>query len=105
MSNFVSFLGLAGPASVVFALIVMAQLSQRLGAVTKRARLYLGFYLSVALMIGALFIRLITLFMPDSFGQQAALFYDVPVAAALIIAVVIAWRYWSWLLNERGNNR
>ena len=105
MNNFVSFLGLAGPASVVIALIVMAQLSQRLGAVTKRAPLYRWFYLSVALMIGALFVRLITLFMPDSLGADAALYYDVPQAASLIIAVIVAWRYWSWLLNERGNSQ
>jgi len=105
LNNFVSFLGLAGPVSVILALIVLAQLSQRLGAVTKRAPLYRWFYFSVALIGGALFVRLITLFMPESFGEQAVLYYDVPVATALIIAVVIAWRYWSWLLNERGNNR
>jgi hypothetical protein len=29
--------------------------------------------------------------------------YTVPVVVALLLAVMVAWVYWGWLLNERGD--
>ena len=94
-------LGLIGPASMIVALIVLALLSQRLGAVTKRAPIYRWFFVS-AVLIG--FSIVARLFAPDALDYRAALLYDVPLALGLTLAVVIAWRYWSWLLSERGKN-
>jgi hypothetical protein len=94
-------LGLIGPASMIVALIVLALLSQRLGAVTKRAPIYRWFYVSVILIAVSIVARL---FAPDALDYRAALLYDVPLALGLTLAVVIAWRYWSWLLSERGKN-
>ncbi|MCC7450480.1 MAG: hypothetical protein IT324_23885 [Anaerolineae bacterium] len=93
--------GLIGPASMIVALIVLALLSQRLGAVTKRAPIYRWFYVSVVLIAVSIVGRL---FAPDALDYRAALLYDVPLALGLTLAVVIAWRYWSWLLSERGKN-
>ncbi len=100
MDSILAFLGLLGPASVIVALIVIAQLSQRLGAVTKRPSIYRWYYVSVALVALSVVERLIALIVPNAFNT--ALLYDIPFAAALVIAVVVAWRYWSWLLSERG---
>jgi hypothetical protein len=100
MNSVLAFLGLLGPASIIIALVVIAQLSQRLGAVTKRPPIYRWLYVSVALVAVCIIERLIALFVPNSFSTP--LLYDLPFAAALVIAVFIAWRYWSWLLSERG---
>lgn len=100
MDHILAFLGLLGPASVIVALIVIAQLSQRLGAVTKRPSIYRWYYVSVALVTLSIIERLIALIVPNAFNT--ALLYDIPFAVALVIAVVVAWRYWSWLLSERG---
>lgn len=100
MDNILAFLGLIGPASVIVALMVIAQLSQRLGAVTKRPSIYRWYYVSVVLVALSVVERLVALIAPNAFST--ALLYDVPFAAGLVIAVVIAWRYWSWLLSERG---
>jgi hypothetical protein len=27
--------------------------------------------------------------------------YHIPFAGAMVISVVIAWRYWSWLFKEK----
>lgn len=103
MNNILALLSLLGPISVIVALVVIAQLSQRLGAVTKRPPIYRWFYVSVALVAVSIVERLITFVAPDSFNTP--LLYDLPFAAALVIAVVIAWRYWSWLLSERGKGQ
>lgn len=94
-------LGLIGPASIIVALVVLALLSERLGAVTKRAPIYRWFFVSVALIGISIVARLIA---PDALDYRAALLYDIPLAVGLTLAVVIAWRYWSWLLSERGKN-
>ena len=103
MNNILAFLGLLGPVSVIVALIVIAQLSQRLGAVTKRPPIYRWFYVSVALIVVCVLERVVALFVPNAFNTE--LLYDIPFATALVIAVVIAWRYWSWLLSERGKGQ
>src|SRR5215468_4427134 len=103
MDNILAFLGLLGPISVIIALVVIAQLSQRLGAVTKRPPIYRWFYVSVALVMLSVLERLVALVIPNAFSS--GLLYDLPFAAGLVIAVVIAWRYWSWLLSERGKGQ
>lgn len=100
MNSILAFLGLLGPASIVIALVVIAQLSQRLGAVTKRPPIYRWFYVSVVLVALSVVERLVALVIPNAFSTD--LLYDLPFATGLVIAVVIAWRYWSWLLSERG---
>lgn len=104
MDAVLSLLGLIGPASMIVALIVIALLSQRLGEVTKRAPLYRWFFLSAALVSVSVIWRIFGLIIPDMPMRDvdAELFYDLPLALGLVIAVVVAWRYWSWLLSERG---
>ena len=104
MDAILSLLGLIGPASIIVALIVIALLSQRLGAVTKRAPLFRWFFVSAALVSIGIIWRIFGLIIPNMPARDldATFFYDIPLAAGLVIAVVVAWRYWSWLLSERG---
>jgi hypothetical protein len=102
MTILLGLLGLIGPIAIIIALLVMASLSQRLGAVTRRTPLYRWFYISAVFVMGGLIWRFLTLVAPDIFGHQNPLLYDIPLAVGLVIALVVAWRYWSWLLSERG---
>src|SRR5690349_9669313 len=96
-------MGLLGPIAIIIALLVMASLSQRLGAVTRRAPLYRGYYVAVACIAVGIAWRILGIVAPDQTNAaQRPLFYDFPFAVGLVIAVIIAWRYWSWLFSERG---
>jgi hypothetical protein len=97
-----TFLGLVGPISIIVVLIVIAQLSHRLGAVTKRPPLYRAFYVSAALIALGVLARLLNIAKGAEFDYDAAVLYDVPLVVGLVLAVVVAWNYWSWLLSERG---
>src|SRR5258708_12938907 len=97
MDNILAFLGLIGPASVIVALMVIAQLSQRLGAVTKRPSIYRWYYVSVVLVALSVVERLVALIAPNPFSTP--LLYNVPFTARLVLAVVIAWPYFSCVLT------
>jgi chromate transport protein ChrA len=107
VNNLLALLGTCGPAAIIITLVIMALLSQRLGAVTKRPPLYRWFYVSVALIGISMILRLAKLSAPDSVerGYTAAVFHDVLMAAGLSLAVIVAWRYWSWLLHESGTGK
>ncbi|MBI5670035.1 MAG: hypothetical protein HZC41_18730 [Chloroflexi bacterium] len=104
--NWTGVLGLLGPLSIVVALVVLALLSRRLGSVTRMPRYYLGLFLSAGLMLVSIVARLVSLGRPATTGLHhdplvVFLYVGLP-AIALTIAIVVAWRYWSWLLAERG---
>src|SRR5579864_4200042 len=95
MNGLLSVLGLAGPLSLILALLVIALLSQRLGMITKRVRHYRWFFVAIGLMLIAFATRIGLLNAPD------ATVYSLLMAAALTIGAAVAWYYWSWLLHER----
>ncbi len=97
-----TFLGLFGPLSLIVVLIVMAQLSQRLGAVTKRPPLYRVLYVSAGFIAVSIVSRVVSIGSGADFDYNAAMWYDIPLVLGLLLGVVIAWNYWSWLLSERG---
>jgi hypothetical protein len=101
-------LGALGMISIAVALVVLGRLSYRLGRVTGAGPSYRGFYVAAALVgIGA------AARMSNLVGDTAAslnlhqnvfwvfLYHGAP-AAGLTLGVFVAWRYWSWLLAERG---
>ncbi len=98
---FIAFLSFIGPASIVVALVALASLSRRLGAVTRRPPLYRWFLVGAALVGLSIVLRLIGLDSAGRLGAQTALFYDVPLAIGLLVSVIVAWRYWGWLLYEQ----
>lgn len=103
--NLGSFLSLSAPLAMVVLLIVLALFSKRLGAVTRRPPVYRWFFLSVVIIVVAILLRVVATFNDGALGSQRALVYDIPLIVGLLIAVITTWRYWGWLLGERGVER
>jgi hypothetical protein len=99
---------LIGPLSIAIAMTVMALLSKRLGSVMRTPRYYLGFYVAAGLMATSVLARLLNIGrgtdIADTLGQNpvSVLLYVGLPAIAITLGLVAAWRYWSWLLAERG---
>ncbi len=99
-----TLLSVAGPIALLIGLWVMAQISRRFGEVTHRPPHYRWLYLSMALVVLPLVMRLLALGQtPDELaargsGRAETLLHDLPLVAALGLAAVIAWHYWNWLL-------
>jgi len=99
-----------GEAAIIYAVIILARLSQKLGAVTKMPPYYLGFYTSIALLCLSLASRLVRISTATAGpGQMVPLlgtdqFYLVthhlPLALGMVLALAIAAKYWGWLLKE-----
>jgi hypothetical protein len=102
--EFTALLGLLGPLSFAVALMVMGALSRRLGAQTHARRYYVGFYAAAILMLISFVAQLIDAFslLPHNEGDLLwVLLNEGLPAIAVTIGVILAWRYWSWLLAER----
>lgn len=99
-----ALLGLFGPLSFAVALLVMGALSKRLGAQTHARPYYVGFYAAALLMLVSIAAQVFYLFSGQvaSKGDLLWLLLDEGLPAiAVTIGVILAWRYWSWLLAER----
>lgn len=110
MTLVLALAGCIGEAAILYTLIILARLSQKLGAVTKMPPYYRGFYLSVALLCVSLASRLVHLSAAlTEAGQTMPLLaeegfalatHHLPMALAMLISVLVAGRYWGWLLKE-----
>ena len=98
------------PLSVVVVFQILAKLSRRFGSVLKMNAVYKWYYLAEGLGIIALLAHLwqaSTLLSapatpaPALAPWFALAFFDIPMAAAVTIAVIVTWRYWSWLIIEK----
>ncbi|MBN1679465.1 MAG: hypothetical protein JW966_04185 [Anaerolineae bacterium] len=104
MGNIGTLLSAAAPIGIIIALWVIAQISRRFGEVTHRPPFYRGFYLSLVLVLFPLVIRLLAVGLDeDEYADLGgnttdALLHDVPLAIAITLAGIIAWRYWGWLV-------
>ncbi len=102
--NFAILLSAAAPLALMVSLWLLAQISRRFGNVTRRPPLFRLFYFSVGLMVFPTLVRLLAIGMTED--QRAglggnslgALAHDLPLAAGITLALVIAWRYWGWLI-------
>lgn len=106
--DWAGLLGLLGPVAITVALVVMGLLSKRFGSVTRTPRYYVGFFVAAGLMAVSILGRLLTIGRGQSTTMElnhdpiwVFLYIGLP-AVALTLSIVIAWRYWSWLLAERG---
>lgn len=108
MFDWTGLFGLIGVASIALALVVLGLLSKRLGSVTRLPRYYRGFYVAAALVAISVVARLLNIGRGPSAALELAsdplwvLLYIGFPAIGITLGVVIAWRYWSWLLAERG---
>jgi hypothetical protein len=102
-------LGSAGLMSAIYITLIIARLSQKLGAVTKMQSYYRGFYVSTIFLL----VSLIAYFLKTSVllaSERAPAFlnndlfylltYYLPFAIGTSISLVIVLRYWDWLLKE-----
>ena len=109
MNIVAAVLGSAGLMSAIYITLIMARLSQKLGAVTKMRGYYRGFYVSAIFLL----VSLIAYFLKTSVllaSERAPallnsdlfylLTYYLPFAIGTSISLVITLRYWDWLLKE-----
>jgi len=100
--------GLLGSIAITIALMVLGLLSKRLGSVTRTPPFYVWFYVATGLMLVSILARLVNLGRGSALGAElvndeiSVLLYAGLPAIALTLGVVVAWRYWSWLLAERN---
>lgn len=108
MIDWGGLLGLAGPTAIALMMIILGLLSKRLGSVTRIPRYYLGFYIAAGLMGLSILARTLEIGRGYEVAAQASgdafhvLMFGVVPGISLTLALIIAWRYWSWLLAERG---
>lgn len=95
--------GTLGPVAMMITLLILGELSRRLGQVTKAKPIYRSFYVSAGLCAVSVVVRLLHVgAQGDAFSieqrQQLAFLYIAPLSAGLLISIVTAWRYWGWLI-------
>ena len=101
-------LGLAGPLAIFVLLLVLGTISRRMGSVTRTPPYYLWFYAGALMMGVSLVARMINIGRGSDIATTLhedplmVILYVALPAIALTIAAVVSWRYWSWLLAERG---
>ncbi|MGQ9888029.1 MAG: hypothetical protein ACUVSX_06000 [Aggregatilineales bacterium] len=103
----IGLFALLGPLGVLAMLIVLTLISRRMGRVTRAAPHYIGFIAAAALVAAGLAARALDIARSADpavvgDGSQAPLLYTALPALGLTLALVTAWRYWSWLLAERS---
>lgn len=106
-----AILGSLGLFALLYALVILAQFGNKLGAVTKMRPFYRGYYGAACLVGIALIVRFIrTSVFWASPGSMSPilneplfylLLYHLPLALGMTLGVGITWHYWSWLLKER----
>lgn len=100
-----SLFGLLGMISTAVALLVLAGLSRRLGKVTRAPRYYIGFYVGAILIAVSIVVRILAILQLVVLATSDPFWVLIVVglpALSLTVSLIIAWRYWSWLLAERG---
>ena len=107
LDNVLTLLSVSAPLALMISLWVIAQISRRFGEVTHRPPIYRMFYIAMALLILPVGMRLLGISLTEQEQQDAggnsieALLHDLPIALSLVLALVIAWRYWGWLVYAR----
>ncbi len=93
-----------GPLSVTVVLLVLAELSRRLGAVLKIPPWHRGFYLAASLSTISIVVRLFSLslseqeFSTQNGDDMLSLVYTLALASGVCLGLIITWRYWGWLV-------
>jgi len=111
MTTFFAIAGCLGEAALIYAMLILLQLSKKLGDVTKMKPFYRGYYVSAVLLVLALIIRILNaslLFSPiasSTIWQQndwvnLSLPHHILLTVGLTIALPITAKYWGWLLKE-----
>lgn len=88
------------PIAIMVMMLVLGELSRRLGSVLKKGQSHRWFYLAAGLQIISIIVRLLHIDrMENETGDTvAALVYIVPLTLGITLGLVITWRYWGWLV-------
>ena len=109
MNIVAAVLGSVGLISAIYITLIMASLSQKLGAVTKMRGYYWGFFVSAIFLLVSLmayFLRTSVLLVSEQVPTLLnndlfyLLTYCLPLAIGTSISLAITLRYWDWLLKE-----
>ncbi|NLE77642.1 MAG: hypothetical protein GX605_12945 [Chloroflexi bacterium] len=110
MTLVLALAGCLGEAAIVYAILILRQLSEKLGSVTKMRPYYRGYYVAIALLGVALLSRLVhigtvlggTTQSVSFLGEEAfyLLTHHLPLALGISVALGITIKYWGWLLRE-----
>lgn len=90
-----------GLVAVMYLLYIFAALSRRLGAVTKMKPYYRGFYGAMFAVAVAAVASVLRQSGSGLEGRVYLFIYHLPLVAAGLISLVVAYRYWGWLFLER----
>lgn len=107
MSVPVTPLGVVGLIAVIYLMYIFANLSQRLGAVTRMSPHFRFFYAAMVLLGISMLARVIRSngwlgwLNSDSSPLFYLMIYHIPFVIAIAISVGVAWYYWSWLFKEK----
>ena len=108
MSDWTQVFAIIGFSAISLALVIIGLLSQRLGRVTRANAYYIGFYVAAFLVVIGVGVRIVNFsgrIVPiEQLDEHVlwVLLYTGAPAIGITLGVIIAWRYWSWLLAERG---
>jgi hypothetical protein len=103
--SILSLLALIEPVALATSLIVLGHLSRRLGKYTHDKPVFRWLYAAAGLMFISLLGRLLLMLGGMALPVRdlaEVLIYALLPALAMTIGLAALWRYWSWLLAERG---
>lgn len=107
VGSLTTLLSVIAPLALMILLWVVAQISRRFGEVTHRPPIYRGFYVAMGLLLGPLVMRVVAVGLTEEDRAElggntiGTLLHDLPLAAAITLSVIVAWRYWGWLIYAR----
>lgn len=99
-----TLLSALAPIAITLMLIILAELSRRLGAVTKTPPLYRWFFVAALMTFSSSVVRLSSIEFSDKDLKYAddpaiaAYAYTFPLMVGLMLGLWVAWRYWGWLV-------
>jgi hypothetical protein len=99
-----SLLAAVAPIAITVMLLVLKELSKRLGAVLKLGQQHRLYYVAACLTGSSAIIRLLSIsftlsdFHTDSGDTLFGLLYSLTLMSGVVLGLVITWRYWGWLV-------
>ena len=111
MIIFFALVGCLGEAALIHAILILLQLSKKLGDVTKMRPFYRAYYVSIVLLAMALVIRIVNasqLLSPatrlptweQGYWVFSSLPHNILLAICLTVALFVTAKYWGWLVKE-----
>lgn len=110
MTPLITIFSATATLSLVIVFHILAKLSRQFGRVLKMKDYYKGYYFAEVLGGIAFIMHLLQASLllsgskPTLSGYHSIAllgFHHLPLALAVTIAIIITWKYWSWLVIEK----